>query len=197
MKRFLSPGRSIIAVLIVVSGTSTVSAGWENFWHSLHIGYHRNNAWPAPFNEADAMQVVSPFAIQVRNGWRVNNTIGHELFRQGDGALLAAGHKQVEWIATQSPATRRQIFVLGARNEQETEARLESVREALAAIRSSGPEPEIYVTERIPATADGVWGADINRAMHQFRTAPRLPQTSASGQSSVGTSGGGGAGAGR
>lgn len=188
MKRLRSSARTLVSMLIVAGGAQTVSADWHEFWHDLHIGFHRNNAWPDPFNEADAMQVVAPFEIMKHNGWRVHNTIGHELFREGDGALLAAGHNRVQWIATQSPSPRRQIYVLRGRDEQETESRVDAVKRAVASMRTGGPETEVFITDVEPTTAPGAWATKVNRDMLDQMPLPKLPSNSASGASGAATS---------
>ncbi len=182
MKCLLFPGRALISMLIVAAGTQAVSADWHEFWHGVRIGFHRNNAWPDPFNEADATQVVQPFEIMKHNGWRVHNTIGHELFREGDGALLTAGHTRVQWIATQSPVARREIYVLRGRSEEETEARVASVEKALTKMYTSGPEAQIFVTESEPTTSPGAWATKVNRDALNQMPSPRLPSSSSSGQ---------------
>ena len=191
MKPTQRPLRVLAAMLLVGATGQTVSADWHEFWHGVRVGFHRNNAWPDPFNEADAMQVVRPFEIMKRNGWRVHNTIGHELFREGDGALLAAGHNRVQWIATQSPAARRQVFVLRGRTDAETRARVTSVERALAHVGTSGPEAQVLVTEAEPGTAPGPWATKVNRAALEQMPMPRLPSKSSSGQAGVTTSSGG------
>ena len=190
--------RATLAIVLAMMGTSSVSADWythwKKFWHDVGVGHHRNNAWPDPFVEADALQVIAPFEIMKRNGWRLHNTIGHELFRESDGELLASGHNRVRWIATQAPVTRREVFVLRGRSEEETEARVASIRNAIARIHRTGPEPTIYITDIEPSTASGAWGTAINRMMMEQLPAPKLPSTSAAGTSGS-TSGGGGGGA--
>jgi len=173
--------RALAALLCVSAGATTVSGGWHEFWHNLNVGLHRNNAWPDPFAEADAMQVVAPFEVMKHNGWRLHNTMGHELFRQGDGALLAAGSNRVRWIATQAPDSRRQVFVLRGRTEAETEARVASVRETIASVNMPGPPPAVMITEIEPPSASGAWATQINRAWMQELPSPKLPSTSASG----------------
>ena len=191
MKCFRTSGRALVSMLIVAAGAQAVSADWREFWHGLHIGFHRNNAWPDPFNEADAMQVVAPFEIMKQNGWRVHNTIGHELFREGDGALLAAGHNRVQWIATQSPTARRQIYVLRGRDEDETQARVASVQRALSGIRMSGPEADVFVTEIEPSTGPGTRATKIARDALDQMAVPKLPASSSSGTTGAATSSGG------
>ena len=189
MKYLARSGRSMTVLLLVAMGAGTAAADWNDFWHGLHIGYHRNNAWPQPFSEADAYQVVAPFEIMKRNGWRVHNTIGHELFRQGDGVLLAAGHNRVRWIATQAPVAHREVFVLRGKDDVETEARIASVRNALSRLQTVGPPPQVYLTDVEPATASGAWATKIHRDRIQQMVPPKLPSTSGSGQAGA-TAGG-------
>ena len=196
MKRLVNSGRIVIALLIVATVSSSASADWRHFWHHFHITWHRNNAWPQPFNEADSIAVMRPFEIMKQNGWRVHNTIGHELFREGDGALLAAGHNRLEWIATQAPTARRQVYVLRGRNADETRARVESVQDALTNIQVSGPETQVFVTEIEPATAPGAWATKIARDAMDNMPAPILPNTSSSGQTGATQASGGGGGGG-
>jgi hypothetical protein len=175
-------GRALITLALVSVGASSVTAGGvHEFWHNMMVGLHRNNAWPEPFTEIDAACVIAPFEVMKRNGWRLHNTMGHELFRQGDGALLAAGSERVHWIATQAPETRRQVFVLRGRTEAETEARVASVRETLANVNTRGTIPDVMVTEINPATASGAWATQINRSWLQALPPPKLPSTSAAG----------------
>ena len=173
--------RAVIAVVALITTGTSVSADWDHFWHNLHVGYHRNNAWPAPFNEADAMNVVAPFEIMKANGWRMHNTIGHELFRPDDGALMASGNKRVYWIATQAPQTRRTVFVLRGGNERETAARVAAVRDTISRIDVQGPVPDVQVTDVEPHHSSGAWATKINREWLQNLAAPRLPTSSAGG----------------
>ncbi|MCC9655657.1 hypothetical protein [Rhodopirellula halodulae] len=166
--------------------TQTASADWGTLVHQMHIGYHRNVAWPDPFNEADAMQVVMPFEAMKRNGWRMHNTIGHELFRAGDGALLAAGQNRVRWIATQAPESRREIYVLRGNTPAETEARMKAVRNAVDGYVLAGqPQPQVLVTTVEPATSPGVIATKINRERLDQMAAPKLPTTSAAGTAGI------------
>ena len=180
MQRIAKYGQAIIAIALVSISAGTVEAGWNEFWSNVSKGYHRNNAWPDPFNEVDAMQVVAPFEVMKRNGWRMNNTIGNELFRDGDGVLKAAGNARVRWIATQAPMHRRTVYVLRANSEAETSARIKSVREMLVTC-SPGAMPPVMVTDRVPASYSGAWATQINRTWLEELPAPRLPNTSAAG----------------
>lgn len=176
---------TIVMFVLIASVAATASADFGTWWHRQKMVYYRNTAWPDPFNEADAAQVVEPFEIMKRNGWRTHNTIGHNLFRDGDGALLASGQNRVRWIATQSPEQRRNIHVLKGRTQEETRARVASVQKVVDELSVSGIEPQIFVTTIEPATTPGNMATKINRERLEQMAAPKLPTTSASGQQGV------------
>lgn len=180
-------GRLLIAIAMMMITTTTVSAGWNEFWHKVGVGYQRNNAWPDPFNEADAIAVITPFEIMKNNGWVLHNTLGAEQFRAGDGALLTAGQTNLAWIARQAPESRRQVFVVRGSSQQETEARLVSVRDALQQYHVAGPAPEVFVTDRVPPTAPGSWATKVNRAWLEELASPKLPNSSAAGTTGITT----------
>ena len=175
---------ALIAAFIVVVSGSNIFADWHTFWHNVAVGHHRNNAWPDPFMEADAIQVIAPFEIMKRNGWRLHNTIGNNLFRDGDGGLLASGHNTVRWIATQAPESRREIFVVAARTDTETQARVEAVREAVASV-GRGQQIAVHVTNREPSASSGAWLRQVEQQWLDNMAAPRLPSTSAAGTQSA------------
>jgi hypothetical protein len=129
----------------------------------------------------DANQVVAPFEVMKHNGWKMHNTIGHELFRDGDGALLAAGSNRVHWIATQAPAIRRNVYVLRGKTRAETDARVAAVHDYLAAFQLDGPKPSVLITDVEPSTAAGDWAMKVNRDWLEQLAAPRLPNSSSSG----------------
>ena len=170
---------------VVVGEKQPASADFGNWLHRQKMSFFRNSAWPDPFTEADAHQVVEPFEIMKNNGWRTHNTIGHNLFRAGDGALLASGHARVRWIATQSPESRRDIHVLKGRTQKETAARVASVQEACRVLLPEGVEPQIFVTTVEPSTTPGALATKINRDRLENTPIPRLPTSTASGQSGV------------
>lgn len=185
MKLIRNLGQSIFTVAIVVTMATSATADWHTFWHEVHVGYARKNAWPDPFTEVDANQVIRPFEIMKANGWRMHNTIGHELFRHGDGALLAAGHNKVRWIAMQSPQNRRTIHVLRGATEAETSARVTAVQDTLANIDLRGPQPQVLVTDKNPAMSSGEIATRVHRQWIENIPQPKLPSTSASGESGV------------
>ncbi len=160
---------------------SIAQADWNTIRQRTHVTQARVNAWPQPFTDVDARQTVAPFDAMKHNGWRLHNTIGSELFRDSDAALVSAGHNRVHWIVSQAPADRRVIYVLRGRSIQETEARLASVRQSIAAVNHSGPPPQLMLTDIEPTTASGAWATQINRDWMEALPAPKLPGTSATG----------------
>ena len=180
MQRIATYGRTLIAVMLVSVTASTACADLKDFFHKMHVDLYRNNAWPDPFNELDAMHVVAPFEVMKNNGWRLNNTIGNNLFREGDVALKAAGNNRVAWIASQAPANRKVVYVLRGRSDKETQQRMASVRETLASTHN-GHNVQVLVTQREPTYSSGAWATQINRAWLEGLPEPKLPSTSAAG----------------
>ena len=181
MQRIATYSRVLIATALVAVVSNTATAKFGDFLRKVGQGYHRNNAWPDPFNEIDAMQVVAPFEVMKRNGWRLNNTIGNELFRPGDGALLASGNQKVHWIATQAPEHRREIHVVRGRTEEETQTRVRNVQQTLASFTVRGIAPSVVVTDREPTSSSGAHMTAINRMYLEELPPPKLPSTSAAG----------------
>ena len=169
--------RLACASLVAIATAAPAAADWNSFWHGFHIDYHRNNAWPHPFSEMAATQTRTPFAIQTMNGWRLHNTVSHELFRGGDGVLTVAGQHHLAHIISQVPPQHRMVMVVRGATPEETEARLASVRSAIARMHVEGPAPEVRVTDRVPATGSGELATALNRARLQTLPAPRLPES--------------------
>ena len=57
-----------------------MKAKWDCFWDRVHVDWHRNNAWPEPFNLVDRAAVKTPIAVMVDRGWQLQNTIPDQLF---------------------------------------------------------------------------------------------------------------------
>lgn len=156
----------------------SASAGWHDFWNQFHQDYHRNVAWPDPFRHADREVQRAPFCIMVNNGWRLNNTLSHDLFELETHALNHAGWRKVRWILTQAPVHRRSIWVLQADTAEATQARMESVREAVEGMVGQGPLPPIMLTDREPLGVSGDYVDQIDRQFRSSMPVPTLPQMS-------------------
>ena len=189
-----APARMLLATLAIGVGATTLaptaSADWDSFWFNLRKGFHRNNAWPQPYVEADVRSTIAPFEVMKHNGWQLHNTISHDLFREGDGVLLASGNERVRWIANHAPEARRQIHVMAGSTQKETDARLASVRESVASLEVDGRRPEVLVTRRATGWSSGAVAVKVNRTWLDALPIPQLPQTSASGNAGVTTASG-------
>ncbi|TWU45568.1 hypothetical protein Q31b_07430 [Novipirellula aureliae] len=170
-----------IAALLLTVTAMSASAEWHEFYHQSHVDYQRNNAWPDPFNEVDALQVTAPFEVMKHNGWRTHNTVGNELFRASDGQLSPSGTNHVKWVATQAPVERRVIYVLRGRTEEETNARVASVHHTLASCYIVGAPPQVIVTEKQQPTVSGNWANQITRKWMEVLPKPMLPERTAGG----------------
>ena len=167
------------------------SAGdqWHDFWHRVKVDFHRNNAWPEPFQTADRGAAREPFCIMVNNGWKMQNTIGTFLFNLETQELNTAGEAKVKWVVTQTPINRRAVFVLCGDTPEDTQRRVQSVQAYISRIVAPAPLPPVMLTDREPEGSSGEYFDAIHRATIQSIPAPRLPASQNGGAS--GNSGGG------
>lgn len=184
---------SSLGVALLAGGSTffapTASADWHTFWQRVHTDFHRNNAWPEPFQTADRAVTREPFCIQVNNGWKMQNTIGTYLFNAETQELNRAGELKVKWVITQAPIHRRAVFVLVGETPEDTKVRVESVQRYISRVMPDGNLPPVMLTNTEPEGGSGEYFDAVNRAMMQSIPAPRLPaDASVSGGS--GSSGG-------
>ncbi|MCI0359432.1 MAG: hypothetical protein L0211_13225 [Planctomycetaceae bacterium] len=168
----------------------TVRERWGQFWNGVCVDFHRNNAWPEPFQSADRAVTRLPFCIQADNGWKMQNTIGTFMFDE-NSQLNSAGDLHVKWIVTQAPIHRRAVFVLKGDNADRTAARVASVNEAVAKY-AGGAMPPVMVTDTEPSGWSGSYVDAIGQQLHDTIPPPRLPAASSGGGGGGGGSGGGG-----
>ncbi|QDV11524.1 hypothetical protein CA51_13930 [Rosistilla oblonga] len=177
----MQASRNLLLAFIIIGLATTATADWDSFWyhkkvamHNCKIDYLRNQSWPQPFLEHDAYKTRGPFQTMANNGWRLHNTLSHEVFRPDDSILTAVGRNRVHWIATQTPANRRHIYVLQARTPEETERRVASVEDALSGIVSNGNPPQVFVTSKEPTMGSGEWNATLSRMRREQMVVPKL-----------------------
>ncbi|MFO0921829.1 MAG: hypothetical protein U0905_04985 [Pirellulales bacterium] len=185
----------LFAIAMVAFASQAASAGWPEFWHSCGVDRERNNIWPHPFRSADAGAVYAPFDVMKANGWKLYNTLGTGFFTE-QNALTDAGRIRLEWIISQAPVDRRQVFVLKGATGDDTAARVESVQVAISQLLPVGELPPIYVTDVEPYVSSGQYQTAINRALIRTTPNPRLPVFKGLNTPSSNSGSGGGAGAG-
>jgi uncharacterized membrane protein YgcG len=174
--------------------SSTSQAGWHEFWYRNKVDFHRNNAWPEPFQSADRAVAREYWTIQVNNGWRLQNTVGTWFYEDGSNDLTRAGELKVKQIVTQNPAHRRTVFVLMGDTQAVTAKRVEAVQRAVSKFVPEGPLPQILLTDVDVEGGSGDYFDRIDSAYRQSIPAPRLE--SGGGGSSSGGSGGNSSGGG-
>lgn len=92
-----------------------------------------NLMWPSQYIYAARTGVKQPFAVMVNNGWRRQCLLGPHHFDEQNEALSESGRLKTEWILTQAPPNRRNIYVQQGRNESQTNVRVQAVHEFAAA----------------------------------------------------------------
>jgi hypothetical protein len=125
----------LVAVLTTAAAPRSVQA--QNWYHQLsadiHVGFWRNMCWPKPFVYADRQAAFAPMHVMAANGWRRNNLLGAHHFDRvdRDGSQLQlnmAGRLRVQWILTQAPVHRRNVFVERDLDPEITGRRIEAVQ---------------------------------------------------------------------
>lgn len=165
-----------------------------DFMDRCKLDWHRNNMWPQPFIMADRIAVCEPFAIQINNGWRLQNTIGDAYFDPNNNELTVAGQAKVKWIVQQAPISRRTVFVLMTEDREVTNARVRSVQQASERFAIKGPPAEVLLTDRDVIGGSGEYYDSVDRALKSSVPAPRLPARASNGGAGVGGNGRGASG---
>jgi hypothetical protein len=180
--------RTYIAVAAAVIALASVQLAKAVFVdHTAHYikhGYHTNKMWPWPYVCPDRVAVREPFCIMINNGWRRQNMVGAHHFNPDTNELNAAGQLRVQWILTQAPADRRNIFVERTLDNTATAARLAAVREYATQVAVDGRQPQVNETYLI---SEGRPAAVVDATNVKFQNsmpAPVLPapSTSSTGQ---------------
>lgn len=153
------------------------------FLESIAQDYAQRNRWPFPYVCPDREAVRAPFAIMVHNGWRRQNLLCDEHFKEGTAELTDAGRLKIQRIMTEVPAPHRTIYVRRADSPEKTAARIQAVQELATRLAPEGTLAVVQETTVAPAG----WSAErldtINRKFHAAVPVPQLPppQSSQSG----------------
>jgi hypothetical protein len=184
--------RCILFATITLSALSARADWLCDFLYSIPQDTKRRNCWPQPFICADRQAVRAPFAIQVANGWRIQNLLGPQFFEPNNGGLTEAGRLKIRWVAYQAPSQHRSIYVSMADSPEETAARMNAVNSYLAKLLPQGDLPSVTETRIVDDGAPADQVDAIGRKYQATMPAPRLPaRDSASGSGSSGSGGSG------
>jgi hypothetical protein len=94
----------------------------------LKSGYTANVIWPRQFIPAARRPVHETYAAMVNNGWRRQNLLGDYHFDPETNELTNAGEMKVQWILSQAPIHRRDIYVQRATTGHKTATRIAAVQ---------------------------------------------------------------------
>jgi len=143
------------------------------FLESIAQDYAERNHWPMPYVCPDREAVRAPFALMVHNGWRRQNMLCDEHFKEGTAELTEAGRLKVQRIMTEVPAPHRTIYVRRAESPEVTAARIQAVYDLAAKFSPDGSPPVVQETTVAPAG----WSAErVDAVTRKFQTAVPVPQ---------------------
>ena len=182
MRRLLT----VCGLAATLAFTSAAQADWYSFKYRNKVDFHRNNAWPEPFQSADRSLTRDYWTIQVNNGWRLQNTVGNLFYEEGSNDLTRAGELKIKQIVTQNPSHRRTVFVLMSDTQAVTAKRVEAVQRAVSKFVPEGPLPQILLTDVDVDGGSGEYFDRIDSAYRQSIPAPRLGGDSGGGNSGSG-----------
>lgn len=165
------------------AGWHTMKAKWHMFWDRVELDWKRNNAWPEPFNMVDQRATRAPFTIMVDKGWQLQNTISNPLFDSETQQLTEAGRLKVQWILTQMPLQRRNVFVLRGDSEEITQLRLQSVQEAAVSFVGDQGASMVSLTDIVPRGGSGAYFERVQKGYETTSPPPQLPEMESSGDS--------------
>lgn len=172
---------------VLAMGTQSVQADWLcDFFHSITQDIKRRNCWPQPFVCPDRQAVRAPFAIEVANGWRLQNLMGDHYFDANTGELTEAGRLKVRWITFEAPSQHRVIYVHVAATAEETAARMNAVQSYVAQLMPQGVLPSIFESR---VSDDGSPADQVETISRKFQATtppPRLPPKDSGGGSGSG-----------
>jgi hypothetical protein len=148
---------------------------WQRWWAGVHLHRNRVNVWPEPFNLPDRETVRNPFRIMADNGWKLQNTFGDHLFSAETNELTYAGEMKLHWMLTQVPPHRRQVYVLEAKDQPATAARVASVYRHMAQISPGAAACSVQTTRIAPPAGDGSYLDNLDQTYQSSMPLPRLP----------------------
>jgi len=137
-----------------------------------------NHVWPWPYECPDRIAVREPFCQMIENGWRRQNLLGAHHFNPNTNELTMAGELRVQWIMTQAPPNRRNIFIERTLNGDANARRLAVVRDYATKVSIDGQMPQVeetyLVSEGRPASVVDATNVNFMKSM----PAPVLPAAS-------------------
>jgi len=147
----------------------------QTFGQWYKSAYMWNSVWPKPLIPPARHSVHSMYNVMINNGWRRQNLLGKHHFDADSNQLTEAGKLKVQWILTQNPVHRRDIFVQRGVNEAQTTVRIDSIHQYTAAMSPSPGQANVMDTHLV---AEGHLASSVDAMFTGYqenRPAPVLP----------------------
>ena len=170
-----------LALAITVACSASAEAGWNDFWHRVHLDYQRMVCWPEPFIHADRDILHEHYAVYERMGWQRQNTLGASHFHSETNQINSAGTEKLLQVLTQTPPERRTVFVLQGVDQDMTSVRIDSVQRTVAALLPDSDMPAVVQTHVPPVLRPGDQIDRMERSYQSNQPSPQLPAMQAAG----------------
>ncbi len=162
----------LASALVVLVASSSVSYGQQpcgcepSMGQQFRAGYDANTQWPRHYVPTARRSVCSAYDAMVNNGWRRQNLLGNYHFNQDTHELTRAGKLKVNWILSQAPAQRRNVFVQRGGKELDTTTRLASVQDYAAVLPYSNGQLNVNDTHIV---AEGRSASAVDTKFQAFQ----------------------------
>jgi hypothetical protein len=170
---------AITCLMLAGSDRSARAVFFDDGAHYVKSNFHANQMWPWPYVCPDRVAVREPFCLMVNNGWRRQNLIGVHHFNPGTNQLTSAGELRVQWIMTQAPPERRDIFIERALDPTTNTERLAVVRDYAAKVTIDGRLPQVQETHLMSEGRPAAVVDAVNVNFMKSMPAPVLPDPTA------------------
>jgi hypothetical protein len=175
--------RSIVIAITCLAFANANQAARAVFFddgaHYVKQGYYANKMWPWPYTCPDRVAVREPFNMMVDAGCRRQNLLGPHHFNPETNQLTTAGELRVQWIMTQTPPNRRDIYIERSFNPDTNATRFANVRDYAARVSPDGQSPPIQETYLVSEGRPAAVVDATNVKFMQAMPAPVLPPISA------------------
>ncbi len=136
----------------------------------------RNDAWPKPFQCYDRQAYHNIWVLQSYAGWCNECTLSNDQFDPETNELNRAGRAKVAGIMNNLPTPARQVLVYHNGNQEQTEARIQSVNANLQKEFGDLPSPVVSFTRRLPQGMSGLLVEDTQTKFIQALPPPGVPK---------------------
>jgi len=193
MKKFSPLTLGLAAGALLVLGTaSSISFAQQScrqcqppsLGQKFCAGYDANVYWPRLYIPPARRSVCATYNAMVNNGWRRQNLLGDYHFNNDTNELTSAGKLKVNWILSQAPVERRNVFVQRGSKSLQTTARLSAVHDYADNMSPSVGQIEVNDTHIV---AEGHAASSVDSVFVGYeanRLPPVLPASTAGGGSS-------------